>query len=133
MHMGVPTDRRYLSSHEWAKPDDGSVLVGITAFAVEALQDLVFIELPEVGGKVTAGESFGEIESVKAVSDLMAPISGEVTAVNEAVSDDLEILLGDAYEAGWMIRIQPEGDAAAELEEMLDAEVYDKLCAEQDH
>ncbi|MHC4828788.1 MAG: glycine cleavage system protein H, partial [Planctomycetota bacterium] len=73
------------------------------------------------------------IESVKAVSDLIAPISGEVTAVNEAVSDDLEILLGDAYEAGWMIRIEPEGDSAAAFGALLAAEAYDGLCAAQDH
>jgi len=125
--MPVPTDRRYQKSHEWARPDGDEVVFGISAFAVEALQDLVFIELPAPGDTVTAGQPFGEIESVKAVSDLFAPVGGEVTAVNEALEEDLEILKTDPYDAGWMVRIRPTGDAAAALESLLDAAAYQAL------
>ena len=118
--------RRYAKSHEWARlEDDGSVTVGISAYAVEALTDLVFMQLPDVGATVTAGESFGEIESVKAVSDLYAPISGKVVAANTELPGQLETLGSDPYGSGWVIRVQP--DSVEQLEALMDQEAYDKL------
>ena len=98
--------RRYAKSHEWARlEDDGSVTIGISAYAVEALTDLVFMQLPDVGSTVTAGESFGEIESVKAVSDLYAPISGKVISVNTELPSQLETLNNDPYGSVWIVCI----------------------------
>src|SRR6056300_1654213 len=118
--------RRYAKSHEWARlEEDGTVTIGISAYAVEALTDLVFMQLPDVGASVTAGESFGEIESVKAVSDLYAPISGEVVAANAELPGQLETLGSDPYGAGWIIRIKPEDPG--QLEGLLDQAAYDAL------
>ncbi|HIN80691.1 MAG TPA: glycine cleavage system protein H, partial [Planctomycetes bacterium] len=99
----VPEDRRYLSSHEWALPEDGVVVVGISEFAAEELGELVYIDLPNLGSAVTARENFGEIESVKAVSELNSPISGKVVAVNVDLVDRLELISKSSYEEGWMI------------------------------
>jgi glycine cleavage system H protein len=124
--------RRYAKSHEWARlEEDGTVTIGISAYAVEALTDLVFMQLPDVGASVTAGESFGEIESVKAVSDLYAPISGEVVAANAELPGQLETLGSDPYGAGWIIRIKPED--AGQLEGLLDQAAYDALTGSQPH
>lgn len=124
--------RRYAKSHEWARlEDDGTVTIGISAYAVEALTDLVFMQLPEVGATVTAGESFGEIESVKAVSDLYAPISGEVVAANADLPGNLETLGSDPYGAGWVIRVRP--DDPAQLEALLDQAAYDALTGSESH
>lgn len=124
--------RRYAKSHEWARlEDDGTVTVGISAYAVEALTDLVFMQLPEVGATVKAGESFGEIESVKAVSDLYAPVSGEVVAVNTELPGRLETLGEDPYGSGWVIRIQPAD--AGQLETLLDQSAYDALVGGESH
>ena len=124
--------RRYAKSHEWARlEDDGTITVGISAYAVEALTDLVFMQLPEVGAKVKAGESFGEIESVKAVSDLYAPVSGEVVAVNAELPGRLETLGEDPYGSGWVIRIQPAD--AGQLETLLDQSAYDALVGGASH
>lgn len=124
--------RRYAKSHEWARlEDDGVVTVGISAYAVEALTDLVFMQLPEVGATVTAGESFGEIESVKAVSDLYAPISGEVVAVNAELPGKLETLGDDPYGSGWVIRIKPAD--VGQLETLLDQTAYDTLVGSESH
>jgi len=124
--------RRYAKSHEWARrEDDGTVTVGISAYAVEALTDLVFMQLPEVGATVNAGESFGEIESVKAVSDLYAPISGEVVAVNAELPGRLETLGEDPYGSGWVIRIQPAD--VGQLETLLDQAAYDALVGGESH
>ena len=118
--------RRYAKSHEWARlEDDGSVTIGISAYAVEALTDLVFMQLPEIGSTVTAGESFGEIESVKAVSDLYAPISGKVISVNAELPSQLETLNNDPYDSGWIISVQPV--AVEQLDALFDQEAYDKL------
>ena len=128
--MAAP--RRYAKSHEWIRlEDDGTATVGISAYAVEALTDLVFMQLPEVGRRVKAGESFGEIESVKAVSDMYAPVSGEVVAVNAQLPQRLESLGQDPYEAGWIVRIRP--DNPADLEGLLDQASYDALLAHQAH
>ena len=124
--------RRYAKSHEWARlEDDGTVTVGISAYAVEALTDLVFMQLPEVGATVTAGELFGEIESVKAVSDLYAPVSGEVVAVNTELPGRLETLGEDPYGSGWVIQIQPAD--AGQLETLLDQSAYDALVGGESH
>ena len=118
----VPGDRRYLSSHEWALEKDGTVTVGITAHAAEELGELVFIDLPKVGSEVRAGESFGEIESVKAVSELNAPVSGKVLEVNDALESGLETIGESPYEGGWMLKIEPSD--ASQLEGLLDAAAY---------
>ena len=124
--------RRYAKSHEWARlEDDGTVTVGISAYAVEALTDLVFMQLPEVGASVTAGESFGEIESVKAVSDLYAPVSGEVVAVNTELPGKLETLGDDPYGSGWVIKIKPAD--VGQLETLLDQAAYDALVGSESH
>jgi glycine cleavage system H protein len=105
--------------------------VGVSAYAVEALTDLVFMQLPAVGRRVKAGESFGEIESVKAVSDLYSPVSGEIVEVNAALPNALETLGKDPYNAGWIIRIRP--DDPKELDTLLDQSAYDALLKSQPH
>ncbi|NBW95382.1 MAG: glycine cleavage system protein GcvH [Planctomycetia bacterium] len=123
---------RFAKSHEWARPEeDGLVTVGISAYAVEALTDLVFMQLPAVGRRVRAGESLGEIESVKAVSDIYAPVSGEVVAVNTTLPSNLETLGSDPYGAGWVVRLRP--DDPAELGGLLDQAAYDSLVGSQPH
>ncbi len=129
--MSYPQNLKYTEYHEWAKQDGASILIGITDFAVQSLQDLVFIDLPKVGAKVEKGKRFGEIESVKAVSDLIAPISGEVTAVNDGLLKSLDPLTSDAYGAGWMIKVAPAGGAS--LEGLLDAAAYEKVAAAGHH
>ncbi len=117
-----PTDRRYTEDHEWAKPEDGLVTVGITNFAQEQLGDIVYVELPQPGDTVEKAESFGIVESVKAASDLLAPLGGEVVAVNEDLVDRPELANEDPYEAGWMLKVQPEDEA--QLESLMTAEDY---------
>ena len=128
--MAAP--RRYAPSHEWIRlEDDGTATIGISAYAVEALTDLVFMQLPDVGRRVKADKSFGEIESVKAVSDMYAPVAGEVVAVNTEPPQRLETLGQDPYEAGWIVRIKPDTPAA--VEGLLDQTAYDALLAKQSH
>lgn len=123
---------RFAKSHEWARPEaDGLVTVGISAYAVEALTDLVFMQLPEVGRHVKAGDSLGEIESVKAVSDVYAPIAGEVVEVNAALPGSLETLGKDPYGAGWMVRLKP--DNPAQLAGLLDEAAYQAVVESQPH
>lgn len=123
---------RFAKSHEWARPEEGGlVTVGISAYAVEALTDLVFMQLPDVGRRVKAGESLGEIESVKAVSDVYAPVSGEVVEVNTALPGSLETLGRDPYGAGWLVRLRP--DDPAQLAGLLDQAAYDALVKSQPH
>jgi len=131
--MARPDNARYLETHEWARlEDDGTVTVGITDFAVDQLNDLTFVDLPEVGDKTTKGEPFGEIESVKAASDLIAPISGEIVAVNDGVDgDDFSAMKKDAYGAGWLIKVKP--DDAAELEQAKNLADYEKQLEEEAH
>ncbi|GAB6186399.1 glycine cleavage system protein GcvH [Thermopirellula anaerolimosa] len=125
---------KFTSTHEWVKVAPGDqgesiATVGITDHAVQALADLVFIELPPVGKELKAGEPFGQIESVKAVSDLYTPVSGTVIEANTALAERLEALPDDPYQAGWMIRVrlsQPQ-----ELEKLLDQAAYEKLCADE--
>ena len=126
--MAIPEDRRYSKEHEWALVEDaGTVLVGISEFAQAELGDVVFVELPKVGDKVTAGGQIGEIESVKAVSDLFSPVSGEVVEVNEDVKQKPELVNDSPYEDGWLLRIKP--DDPSELDSLLDAAQYGALTA----
>jgi len=126
-----PDDRKYLDSHEWAKLDGETVLVGLTDFAIEELSngnegDLVYCDLPEVGREVKAGETFGEIESVKAVSDLNSPVAGEIIEVNSEIEEHLEILAQDPWGKGWLVRIKPTSKS---LDGLLDAEAYESHLA----
>ncbi len=131
--MARPDNVRYLESHEWGRLEkDGTIVIGITDFAVEQLNDLTFVDLPEKGDKVTKGSPFGEIESVKAVSDLISPVSGKVLAVNDTVSDDdFSALKKDAFGNGWLIRIKP--DNAKELDAAKSRADYEKQLAEEAH
>ena len=122
MSFDVPDDRRYLESHEWVEADADPARVGITDFAHDELGDVVFVELPDEGDDVAAGEAFGVVESIKAVSDLYAPASGTVSAVNDRLAEEPELVNEDPYGEGWMIEV--EGVDAAELEELLTAEAY---------
>ena len=129
-------DRLYSKTHEWVRVEAGpsgekTAVVGLTAFALESLTDLVFVDLPEVGRRVKAGESFGEIESVKAVSDLYSPVDGEIAEVNSALADNLEHLADDPYQAGWFIKIKIADEAG--LAELLDEAAYKKQCEEEQH
>jgi len=126
--MNVPASLKYADSHEWLRAEtDGTVTIGITDHAQAALGDLVYIELPAVGRQLQAGEACAIVESVKAASDVYAPIAGRVVATNEALPDAPEALNADAY-AAWLFRIQP-ADAGA-LAAMLDAAAYEKLIGE---
>jgi glycine cleavage system H protein len=122
-----PKDLKYTATHEWVRLEGGTATVGITEHAAHALSDLVYLGLPSVGDKIAAGKSFGEIESVKAVSDLNAPVDGEVVAVNDSLSDDLPTINHDPYGKGWLIKVKLKGAAPASL---LGADQYDKLVAE---
>lgn len=130
-----PETLLYAQTHEWVSveaDDTGAKIatVGLSAFAVEALTDLVFMELPTVGSQVTAGETFGEVESVKAVSDLYCPLTGEVTEVNTPLPDSLETLSDDPYGAGWIAKIRIADESG--LANLMDATAYAKQCAEEE-
>jgi len=132
----MPQGLLYSKTHEWARveadPAGGKIAtVGLTAFALQALTDLVFIDLPAVGREVKAGQPFGEIESVKAVSDLYSPIDGQIVAVNGEVADNLEHLADDPYELGWFIKIKIGNEAG--LANLLDEAAYQKQCEEEAH
>jgi len=130
--MAVDDSMRFAKTHEWIRPEaNGVATVGISAYAVEALTDLVFMQLPPVGRKVKAGESIGEIESVKAVSDFYAPVSGEIVEVNAALPGSLETLGREPYGAGWIVRLRP--DDPAELAGLLDPTAYETLVKSQSH
>lgn len=124
--------QKFAKTHEWIRlEDDGLATVGISSYAVEALTDLVFMQLPKVGRQVKAGESIGEIESVKAVSDFYAPVSGEVVEVNASLPNQLETLGSDPYGSGWLVRIRPAD--TAEIDALLDEAAYDALVKSQAH
>jgi len=123
----TPAELKYAKTHEWARlEDDGTVTVGITDHAQHALGDVVFVELPEVGVDLIAGSEAGVVESVKAASDIYAPVSGEVIAINEKLVDEPETINGDAYGDGWFFRVRPSD--IAELDDLLDADGYSALC-----
>lgn len=128
----MAAELKFAKTHEWIRPEDGGLAtVGISAYAVEALTDLVFMQLPPVGRKVKAGESIGEIESVKAVSDIYAPLSGEIVEVNTSLPAHLETLGKDPYGGGWIVRLRP--DDPAELGGLMDQAAYDALLKSQPH
>jgi glycine cleavage system H protein len=121
--LEYPADLRYTSDHEWVRVgDDGVVRVGITSFAQDALGDVVYVSLPAVGDTVSPGDSCGEVESTKSVSDVYAPLDGEVTAVNDALDASPELINSDPYGEGWMFEMRP-ADAAA-VEGLMDASTY---------
>jgi len=126
--VSVPPELRYTKEHEWLRLEGDEATVGITAYATEQLGDIVFVELPEVGRSLDQFATFGVVESVKAVSDLYAPISGEVVAVNEALADRPELVNEDPYGAGWLIRVRPRNPA--EVAALLDAAAYEQLVSE---
>jgi glycine cleavage system H protein len=123
-----PADRRYTTEHEWIKPEGEHYVVGITSFAQDQLGDIVYVELPKVGDQVEAGKAFGVIESVKTASDLYAPVSGEVVAVNSELVDQPQSVNEDPYEAGWMIKIRPAD--STQVEQLLTAEQYAEQTGE---
>jgi len=126
----TPSELKYASSHEWARlEEDGTVTIGITDHAQEALGDVVFVELPDVGTVLAAADDAGVVESVKAASDIYAPISGEVIALNERLEDEPEAVNSDAYNDGWFFKLQPAD--TSELEAMLSAEEYLQLCEDE--
>lgn len=124
----VPTELRYTKDHEWVRVEGDEATVGITEYAAGQLGDIVFVELPEAGRKLDQFATFGVVESVKAVSDLFAPVSGEVVAGNEALAGSPELVNSDPYGDGWMIRLKVAD--ATELDGLLDAGAYDQLTAE---
>ena len=124
--MTINPDLKYSKSHEWVRMDGDVAVIGISDFAQDALGDLVFVNLPQVGDDVTAGEAFGDVESVKAVSDLMSPVTGTVCAINEALLDAPESLNNDPYGA-WIIQVENVTDTEA----LLDAAAYEAFCAEE--
>ena len=124
--MNFPAELKYSKSHEWLKEEDGVSVIGISDFAQDALGDVVFVNLPEVGDDAAAGEAFGDVESVKAVSDLISPVSGTVCEVNEDLLDQPELLNEDPY-GTWIIKAENVTDT----EELLDAAAYEAFCAEE--
>lgn len=124
--MLFPAEIKYSKDHEWMKEEDGVVVIGISDFAQDALGDVVFVNLPGEGDEVTAGEAFGDVESVKAVSDLVSPVSGTVCAVNEDLLDEPEQLNKAPYDA-WLIKVENVTDT----EELLDAAAYEAFCTEE--
>ena len=128
--MDFPEDLRYTREHEWARKKGNNYVVGITDFAQEQLGDVVYVELPDVGDPVKKGESFGVVESTKAVSELFAPVSGKVVEVNDPLSDGPETVNEDPYEEGWMIVIEPADPK--ELDALMDAKAYRAFVEEQE-
>ena len=128
----IPPDLSYTAEHEWVqRVGDDTVRVGITDFAQSSLGDVVFVQLPDVGTDVTAGESFGEVESTKSVSDLYAPVTAKVVAVNGDLEGSPQLVNSDPYGEGWLIELQADSDAlAGEVDGLLDADAYQALVAE---
>ncbi|EHR50057.1 glycine cleavage system H protein [Saccharomonospora marina XMU15] len=122
--MNIPENLRYTREHEWVSGDE-VVTIGVTAFAADSLGDVVYVQLPDVGDKVTAGEVCGEIESTKSVSDLYSPVTGEVVEVNQSVVDKPETVNADPYDAGWLLRVR-----ASSVPELLAADAYAALIQE---
>jgi len=129
--MPFPTDYKYTKEHEWIKAEEKNATIGITHYAQESLGDIVFVELPKVGAQVNAGKTFGTVESVKAVSDLFAPISGQVVEVNGALAKAPEIVNQDPYGKGWMIVVKPSHHG--EWDHLLTSVQYEELIAQGGH
>ena len=128
----IPKDLKYTKSHEWIKPNaDGSVTVGITHHAQDLMGDMVFVDLPQAGTQVTSGKECGVVESVKAASDVYAPVSGEIVEANAALADSPETVNKDPYGSGWMFRLKPANKA--EVDALLDAKAYEALVASEKH
>jgi len=128
----LPADLKYTKSHEWVKRmPDGSLTVGITDHAQDLLGDMVFVDLPETGAKVGAGKDCAVVESVKAASDVYAPVAGEITEVNGAVMDAPEIVNKDPYGKGWLFRLKP--NSKTDVDNLLDAKAYENLVASEKH
>jgi glycine cleavage system H protein len=127
--VSFPEDVRYTAEHEWARLEKGIVTVGITSYATDQLGDVVFVELPEVGRKLEALKPFGVVEAVKTVSDLFAPIAGEVVEANGALADNPALVNQSPFGDGWMIRIKPSNPA--DLQGLMNADDYEKLIEEQ--
>jgi glycine cleavage system H protein len=125
-----PKNLKYHKDHDWARVDGETAVFGITSYAAEALGDIVFIELPEAGTEVTSGSSYSEVESVKAVSDVTAPLSGTVIEVNEDVVDAPEVINESPYEEGWLIKIKLS--EPSEIDDLMSAEEYEELLAEEE-
>ena len=126
-----PSELYYAKTHEWVRrEEDGTVTVGITEHAQDALGDVVYVETPEVGDSIAAGEQAGVVESVKAASDIYAPVTGEVIATNEALEDAPETVNSDAFNDGWFFKLQPED--IGELDALMSAEAYEQFCDEED-
>ena len=124
--MNYPKELRYSKTHEWIKEEDGVYVIGISDFAQHALGDIVFINLPAEGDDVVAGEAFGDVESVKAVSDVVSPVSGKICEVNEELADSPELLNSDPY-GSWIIKVEDVGDK----EELLNATDYEEFCKKE--
>lgn len=126
-----PSELYYAKTHEWVRrEEDGTVTVGITEHAQDALGDVVYVETPEVGDSIAAGDQAGVVESVKAASDIYAPVTGEVIAINEALDDAPETVNSDAFNDGWFFKLQPED--MGELDALMSAEEYEQFCDEED-
>lgn len=127
--MKAPEDLRYQESHEWIKVEGSIATIGITDYAQDSLGDVVYVELPSVGDDTVAGENFGAVESVKAASDLIAPVSGKVVDINDAIDDEPELINEDPY-ANWMIKV--EVSDASPILDLMDAKAYLKFCEENE-
>jgi len=127
--MPYPTDRKYTKEHEWIQVNGNSATIGITDYAQQSLGDIVFVETPKVGAELTAGKTFGTVESVKAVSDLFAPLTGKVVKVNSPLSESPEYVNEDPYDEGWMIQIALANPD--ELKSLMDADTYQTFIREQ--
>ncbi len=127
----LPEELKYLSTHEWARAEGDVITVGITDHAQDAMGDLVYIEVPELGQQVSAGEEAGVVESVKAASDIYAPVSGEIVAINEGLEEEPELVNQDPYGDGWMFQIKASDPG--ELDALLDAEAYQQQVDAEEH
>ncbi|NLE28767.1 MAG: glycine cleavage system protein GcvH [Phycisphaerae bacterium] len=123
--MPVPQDRKYLKTHEWFKPEGDLVVVGITDHAAQELTDITFVQMPKVGTKISAGQSFGEVESVKATSEIYSGIDGEVVEINEELSSNPGLINSDAFNAGWIIKVRPSD--TSQLEKLLSPGDYENF------
>ena len=129
--MARPTDVKYTKTHEWVRADGDLVTVGITDHAVDQLGDLAFIDLPEIGQSLEAGDAFGEIESTKTVSNLYSPVAGEVEDVNSELKENLQTITSSPFESGWMVKIRARDTAP--LDDLLSASDYETYLAEEEH
>ena len=127
--MDFPDELKYTEEHEWVLVEDDIVTIGITDFAQEQLGDVVFVELPEVGDDLEAGKSFGVVESVKAVSDIYAPVSGEVVEINDELPNEPEIINSSPYDDGWLVRLKLTDPS--ELDELMDADAYQEFIEQE--